>query len=142
MLGDPVEWSSPFSIVQCLMFKGSRVVSRMAILFCSMSNVHWVSGSHAEWPFFFICSILMPSQCPFIITCFCFSLLLGKYLYCIVMSIFVYYLLTYFVFLNLQKIAKKRKSVTSAICYSISHFGTDWVILVLFLSLHVLNSAL
>ena len=72
---------------------------------------------------------------------FCFSLLLGKYLYCIVMSIFVYYLLTYFVFLESSENSKKRKSVTSAICYSISHFGTDWVILALFLSIHVLNFA-
>ena len=47
----------------------------------------------------------------FIITCFfVFSLLLGKYLYCIVVSIFVYYLLTYFVFLNLQKKIAKKKS--------------------------------
>ena len=60
---------------------------------------------------------------------------------CIVMSIFVYYLLTYFVFLESSENSKKRKSVTSAICYSISHFGTDWVILTLFLSIHVLNFA-
>ena len=31
--GGPAEWSSPFSTVQCLMFKGSRVVSRMIIFF-------------------------------------------------------------------------------------------------------------
>ena len=43
----------------------------------------------------------------FIITFFIFLLLLGKYLYCIVMSIFVYYLLTYFVFLESSENSKK-----------------------------------
>ena len=41
VLGGPAEWLSPFFIVQCLMFKGSWVVSRMAILFfvqCLMFN--------------------------------------------------------------------------------------------------------
>ena len=52
-------------------------------------------------------------------------LLLSKYSYRIIVFIFIYYLLTYFVFLNLQKNSKKRKSVTSAVYYSISHFGTD-----------------
>ena len=52
-------------------------------------------------------------------------LLLSKYSYRIIVFIFIYYLLTYFVFLNLQKNSKKEKSVTSAVYYSISHFGTD-----------------
>ena len=75
----------------------------------------------------------------FIITFFIFLLLLGKYLYCIVMSIFVYYLLMYFVFLESSENSKKESQSQVQIYYSISHFGTDWVILALFLSLHVLN---
>ena len=69
-------------------------------------------GVGQKWPngHLFLCSILVPSQCPLLLLVFVFSLLLGKYLYCIVMSIFVYYLLMYFVFLNLQKNSKKKKS--------------------------------
>ena len=99
-----------FSIVQCLMFKGSRVVSRMAIFFCPMSNVQWVSGNQVmPNGHLFYCPMLMPSQSRFF-----FVLLLGKYLCCIVMFIFIYYLLTYLVFLNLQQNSKKGKSVTRA----------------------------
>ena len=58
VLGGPAEWSSPFSIVQCLMFKGSRVVMpNDHPFFCSMSNVQWVSGSHAEWPSFLLFNV-------------------------------------------------------------------------------------
>ena len=94
---------------------------RMAIsLFCSVIDVQGLSGVHAEWPFIF-CSmskvwrvsgrngrmaifscvyLLMPSQSFFFVV---FVVLLGRYLCCIVMFIFIYYLLTYLVPLNLQK---------------------------------------
>ena len=55
VLGGPAEWLSPFSIVQCLMFKGSRVVSRMAIFFfvqCLMFNR--CRAVMTEWPSFFL----------------------------------------------------------------------------------------
>ena len=66
-----------------------------------------MSGSHAEWPSLFLFNVDAESVLFFY--CF-FVLLLGKYLCCIVVFIFIYYLLTYLVFLNLQKIAKKKVS--------------------------------
>ena len=71
------------------------------------------------------------------VCCF-FVLLLGKYLCCIVMFIFIYYLLTYLVFLNLQKIAKKKVGHK---CNLLFYFVYWYELsnLALFLSIHVLN---
>ena len=125
------------------MFDVQRVLSGSADwLFCrSVSDCSIGVGPNGHFPFRLFATVMpsgppftvqcfnaqcwMPSQCPLLLLVFVFSLLLGKYLYCIVMSIFVYYLLTYFVFLESSENSKKEKSVTSAVYYSISHFGTD-----------------
>ena len=129
--GVPAEWSSPFSIVQCLMFKGSRVVSRMAIFFFVCVQCLTFNGCRAIKSCRMAISFIVQYWCRVSLVFFVifFVLLLGKYLCCIVMFIFIYYLLTYLVFVNLQQYSKKGKSVTRAVCYFISHFGMNWVIL-------------
>ena len=54
----PAEWSSPFSTVKCLMFSGSRVISRMAISF-SVQCLRF-GGCRAEmveWPSFLVFNV-------------------------------------------------------------------------------------
>ena len=68
-------------------------------IFCSMSNVWWVSGRNGRMTIF-SCIYLLDAESVFFIV---FVVLLGRYLCCIVMFMFIYYLLTYLVSLNLQK---------------------------------------
>ena len=73
----PAEWPSPFSTVRCLTLKRGG------------------SGSQAEWS-----SLQLPNVDAESVF---FVVLLGRYLCCIVMFMFIYYPLTYLVSLNLQK---------------------------------------
>ena len=62
------------------------------------------------------------------------------YLYCGVVFIFICCLLTRLVYWNSQKITKKRKSITSAVCCFFLYFGMNEIIFMLmFLSMHVVN---
>ena len=75
----PAEWPSLFSTVRCLTFKRG-------------------SGSQAEWS-----SLQLPNVDAESVFFVIFVVLLGRYLCCIVMFMFIYYPLTYLVSLNLQK---------------------------------------
>ena len=80
-----------------------------------MIDVQGLSGSHAEWPSFLAFNVDAES------VSFICSMPTVLYYY----VLFIYYLLTYLVSLNLQQNSKEGKSVTSAVYYSISHFGTE-----------------
>ena len=136
----PAEWPSPFSTVQCLTFKGGRVVSRMAIsfLFNVQRSMSVRQSSQAEWSSLLLSNV--DAESVFFVV---FVVLLGRYLCCIVMFMFIYYLLTYLVSLNLQKRQQKKRKVGYK-C-SLPFYFAFWYgmrNLALFLSIHVLNFAL